>query len=187
MRKNIFLYSMLLLSTQIFLSCNSAVPIEKIIVEENKSWNEDDSEVIADSVVSKSLLSEWKTEFNSNRKPVIIIGLIKNLTNEEIDSDLLSKNIERSFINDGQVTFISSKAKREEIRTDRKNSIDFADNKDFTKYLKASKADFFLDGTFNLTVDSLSKPIVKEYNLLINIINAKKFDVVSSKKVFLVK
>ncbi|MBU1113960.1 MAG: penicillin-binding protein activator LpoB [Bacteroidetes bacterium] len=185
--KKIILVLSLLFISLMFFSCSSAIPIEKTIVVENKTWDTNDAEAIADSIVSKLLLSTWKTEFTSKRKPKIFIGSVKNLTNEEIDTNLISKNIERSFVNDGQVTLITSKEKREEVRAHRKNTVDFANKKEFKKYLKDSKADFFIDGTFNLTSDSLNKPLLKKYHLLLNVTDIKKFESVSSKNIFLIK
>ncbi|MCK5455642.1 MAG: hypothetical protein KAI45_00860 [Melioribacteraceae bacterium] len=178
LKKTIIFFSSLVL-IQIFISCSSAGTTETNSGLENKLWNENDSEVIADSIVKNILLSEWNTKFSTNRKPKIIVGSIEDLTNEKIDTELLSKNIERSLINSGDVTFISSKSNREMVRNNRKNKNDFDGDEEFKKYLQPLKSDFFISGNINLSVDSVSVPKLKEYKLTLEIIKSKNLESVS--------
>lgn len=173
----VFLISLLLIL--IFYSCSSVGTTETKSDLENKEWSENDSEVIADSIFSKLLLSEWNTKFTAKRKPKIVVGAIEDLTNEKIDTDLIAKNIERSLINSGDVTFISSKSNRELVRNDRKNKNDFDDDEEFKKYLQPLKSDFFISGNINLRVDSVSVPKLKEYKLTLEIIKSKNLESVS--------
>lgn len=172
---------------QILLSCSSISTNQININDENKLWNENDSEAIADSIINKLLLSEWNTKFTTKRKPKLIIGSVEDLTNEKINTDLLSKNIERSFINSGEVTFISSKSKREEVRNNRKNKNDFDDDKELKKYLKPLKSDFFICGNIKLKVDSVSVPKLKEYKLTLEIIKIKNLESVSTMSEIIIK
>jgi len=145
-------------------------------IAENISWNEIDSEMIADSIVNKLLLSEWNINFTTKRKPKIIVGSIRDLTNEKINTDLLSKNIERSLINSGDVTFISSKSEREMIRNNRRNKNDFNDDIELKKYFQPLKSDFFISGSINLSIDSISVPMRNEYKLTLELINTNNIE-----------
>ena len=173
MLKNIIIFLGQLVLIQIFISCSSADTTETNNGLENKLWNENDSEMIADSIVSKLLLSEWNTKFTTKRKPKIIVGSIEDLTNEKIDTDVIAKNIERSLINSGDVTFISSKSNREMVRNDRKNKNDFDDDIELKKYLEPLRSDFFISGNVKLNVDSISIPKKNEYKLTLEIIKTK--------------
>ena len=170
-----------------FYSCSSVGTAESKANIEKTFWNDRDSEAVTDSLVNEILNSEWVTNFKPNRKPRIVIGKINNLSTKKTDSDLIEKNIERSFINSGKITFISSKGKREEIRNDRKNNTDFASKKEFKKYLKPLKSDYFVDGTFEQIIDSLSNPATKEYKLSIQVISSKNLELVVSKTNVLIK
>ncbi len=179
MLKKIIVLLVSLLFIQIFYSCSSLSTTETKTDVKIKMWNDGDSEVIADSIVNKLLLSEWKTKFTTKRKPILVIGSIENLTNETINTDLLSKNIERSFINSGDVTFIPSKSKREVVRSNRRNKNEF-DDKELKKYLKPLNSDFFISGNFKLVIDSTSISALKKYELTLEIVKVKNLELVST-------
>ncbi|MEN8193512.1 MAG: hypothetical protein ABFS12_11895, partial [Bacteroidota bacterium] len=146
--------------------CSSSLKTEKEQVI--PMWAEIDSEIIADSLVQTSLQAEWNTKFKK-RKPIVVVGKIFNESNENIDVSQIEKDIERSLLNSGEISFVASKKKRETIRYDRKNRADFKNEKDFKKYLKSLRSDYFFDGTFNLTVDSTKIPRQKTYTLNLEI------------------
>ncbi len=187
MLKKIVMLFVLLSAIQIFYSCSSVGTEDSKVDSINKSWTEIDSEMIADSIVSKLLVSEWNIKFSTKRKAKLVVGSIEDLTDEKINTDLLSKNIERSFINSGDVTFISSKSKREEVRNNRRNKNDFDGNKEFEKYLKPLKSDFFICGNIKLVIDSVSVPKLKEYKLTLEVIKTKNLESVSTMSEIIIK
>ncbi len=176
MSKKIFVLLFSVLSLQMFYGCSSSNTADANPNAATKSWNEIDSEEIADSIVHNLLLSEWSTKFTKKRKPKIIVGSIENLTGETINTDLLSKNLERSLINSGEVTFISSKSKREMIRYNRRNRNNFEGDVEFEKYLTPLNSDFFMSGSINLSIDSISTPKLKEYQLILEIVKTKDLE-----------
>jgi PBP1b-binding outer membrane lipoprotein LpoB len=185
----VVLVNILLLVT-IFFSCKSTEvevvsKLKEAYVE--KFWNETDSELASDSLINQILKIESIAKYFSKNKPKLAVGSILNLSNEEIDTSLISKNIERSLLNSGKITFVSSKMKREEQRSERKNSIEFANNKEFSKYIKNLKADFFIDGKIELKIDSLKNPIGKEYNLILKIFETKNPKSPIEKSIMVVK
>ena len=99
----LILYSFFLLIMITIFGCSSASKTEKaqIIPAENTVWNEIDSEIITDSLITISLHSEWNKNFSKKRKPIIVVGKIEDRSNENIDVSLLAKNLERSLINSG--------------------------------------------------------------------------------------
>ena len=180
-----FVLVMVLLLT----NCNSIKTDNIKIVETEKDmfWNENDSETIADSVVSRFLKSKWNLEFNSRKKPKIIVGSVLDSTNENIDVELLSKNIERSFINSDEVTFISSKSKREEIRNSRKNKDEFKNKKELKNYLKPLNSNFFVSGILFLSIDSTLIPMQKKYKLIVTVVQSKSANLVYSQSEVVIK
>jgi PBP1b-binding outer membrane lipoprotein LpoB len=156
-------------------NCNSIKTDNSKITKTEQSlfWESNDSEIVADSVVNTFLKSKWNLEFNSKSKPKIIVGAIIDSTSENVDVELLSKNIERSFIDSGEITFISSKSKREIIRNNRKNKDEFKNKKELKNYLKSLKSNFFISGTLFLSIDSTLIPIQKKYDLVVTVIESK--------------
>lgn len=141
-------------------------------------WDKNDSETISDSLISSALQADWKKNFTTKRKPIITVGKIENKSSEKINVSLLAKDIERSLINSGEVSFIADKQKREVIRNDRKSISDFADNNKFKKYLRSLKSDFFISGNINASADSSVVPIQKNYTINLEVINTKNASVV---------
>jgi PBP1b-binding outer membrane lipoprotein LpoB len=179
----------ILIVLQLFIGCSSVKNSEQKVSEKKVElfFTESDSEIIADSVVNKVLITKWDSQYTYKRKPRIIVGSITDLTNEKIDVNLLSKNIERSFINSGKVTFIVSKNKREEIRNNRKNRADFISDAEFKSYLKPLNSDFFVSGSLSLLVDSTMVPIQKEYSLVLEVTKSKSANVIFSRSTALIK
>ena len=172
----LILYSFFLLIMITIFGCSSASKTEEaqIIPAENTVWNQIDSEIITDSLITISLHSEWNKNFSEKRKPIIVVGKIEDRSNENIDVSLLAKNLERSLINSGKVSFIASKEIREISRNERKTRNDFTDKDKFKKYLKSLNSDFFMSGDISLNIDSSVVPVQKRYILNIELIDSEK-------------
>lgn len=189
-KNRIVIWANILLLATIFFSCKSTEVAEVNKLKEvyvEKYWNETDSELASDSLVNQILEIESIAKTSSKKKPKLVVGSILNLSNEKIDTSLISKNIERSLLNSGKITFVNSKMKREEQRSERKNSIEFANNKEFSKYITNLKADFFIDGKIELKIDSLKNPIGKEYNLILKVFETKNPKLPIEKSILVVK
>ncbi len=172
--KSVIYFSVFILFVS-FYGCSSSATSKTDSKIGNKNWSITDSEFITDSLVTKILHSKKIKEFDGKQKPIIIVGKIENLSTEKIDVGLLEKNIERSLLNSGKVTFITSKEKREITRNNRKTRNYFNSKKEFGKYLKPLKSDLFIDGKFELTIDSLNNFVSKKYQLSIMIFDAKNY------------
>jgi len=172
----LILYSFFLLIMITIFGCSSASKTEnaQIIPAKSTVWNKIDSEIITDSLITISLHSEWNRNFSKKRKPIIVVGKIEDRSNEKIDVSLLAKNLERSLINSGKVSFIASKEMREISRNERKTRNDFTDKDKFKKYIKSLNSDFFMSGDISLNIDSSVVPVQKRYILNIELIDSEK-------------
>lgn len=183
------LYKIFLFILISIIGCSPASKTEKdtSIQERNVAWDESDSESVADSLVLILLQAEWNKNFSQKNKPIIVVGKIDDNSNENIDTSLLAKYLERSLLNSGKVSFIADKQKRENIRNHRKNRADFTDNIQFIKYLKLLKANFFLDGELNLSIDSSAIQTQKTYKLDVELLNTKDASIVWQDRVIINK
>ncbi len=153
----------------------------------NKFWTNTDSEILADSLIGELLMAKDIADFLVKYKPKILVGKVTNLTDEKINSTLIEKNIERSLLNSGKTAFISDKNKLEESRINRKNVSDFKSAKEFNKYLKLLKSDYFLTGELELNIDSLSTIARKEYKFGVQVLKIKNMETVFNKSVSIFK
>ncbi len=163
-----------------FVGCSTSTKIEKTEIAQKPIvvWDTSDSEYMADSLISELLSSDWASKISKKRKPIIVVGKLNSNSIDSIYLKTLEKNLERSLVNSGEVSFISSKEKREEIRYDRRNSSDFEDSKSFNQYLKSLKSDFFLQGNFRVSIDSSGTSVQKKYTLDVELLNAKDAKIV---------
>ena len=184
--------SPLLMLTGILLivSCSASPDTaDKTVSEKDiiRTWTENDSKFVSDSLVSDLFNGDWISGFSKKRKPVIVVGKIENKSSEEIDTDQFAKDVERNLIDSGEITFVTSKEKREIIRSERKDRDDFESDKEFKKYLKSLKADFYISGSINLTIDTLALPPSKSYKADMKILDIKNYKVIWNEKMEVVK
>jgi len=180
---------LLLLSGILVIDGCSASPSGRDESEKDmiRTWTENDSKFVSDSLVSDLFNGDWINGFSKKRKPVVVVGKIENMSSEEIDTEQFAKDVERNLIDTGLITFIVSKEKRERIRIERKDRDDFNSDKELKNYLKSLKADFYLSGSINLTIDTLEVPPSKNYKTEINILDIKNHKVVWNEKMEVIK
>jgi len=169
-----------------FYGCNATVNISKPEQQKIQDWTNEDSQTVVDSLVKQLTDKDWIANLHG-KKSKVVVGKILNKTGEKINTELIEKNVERKLLNDGRFSFIPSKAKLEVIRTKRKHSSDFPDNKKFKKYLISLKTNFFIEGKLNLITDSLKNSLEKKYILSLTVINAKKGKITASDKITVIK
>jgi hypothetical protein len=84
-------------------------------------WNDTDSRKVADQVIFDLFDSElFKTYAKErNRKPVIVVGTIRNKTSEHIDADNFVKKFEFVIHSSGVADLIESSEFRDKLRVER--------------------------------------------------------------------
>jgi hypothetical protein len=84
-------------------------------------WNDVDSQMVATAMINDVVSRPWISDFTvvAKRKPVLIIGDVKNRSDEHIDAVVFTKSLERELINAGKVKFVASSDERSAIREER--------------------------------------------------------------------
>jgi len=115
----------------------------------------------------------WLTDFLTakGKKPVVIVGKIRNKSSEHIAIETFTKDLERELINSGKVRFVASSTERDQVRAERKDQQDFASSESFKKFYKELGADFLLSGVINSINDSYDGSEVKYYQIDLQLIN----------------
>ncbi len=115
----------------IFLvACKSKESIQKVSEKQTQIltegyWNAEDSRLVAEKLVKKMLADRWRTEYmivHKNARPILIVGIVQNLSTEKIDTNLFLKDIEKSIIKGDLVRFIQSGNKKSILMTELANS-----------------------------------------------------------------
>jgi len=162
----------------IYLSgCGSSRQVSRInpneVTDLSGNWNDTDSHLVAQKMVKDALSRAWLTDFLTakGRKPVVIVGKIRNKSSEHIAIETFTKDLERELINSGKVRFVASSKERGQVRAERKDQQDFASSESFKKFYKELGADFLLSGVINSINDSYNGSKVKYYQIDLQLIN----------------
>jgi len=173
------LFTLLIISSLIlFLAgCGSSRTVQRTssdtTVDLSGKWNDTDSRLTAKKMVDGLLDSRWILNFNkeNERKPVVIIGNIKNNSSEHIQTKIFSKDIERELINSGEVKFVASSEERDEIRDERAEQQQYSSMETAKRLANETGADFMLKGVISTQNDSFDGQAVKFYQVDLEMIH----------------
>lgn len=146
------------------------------------NWNDTDSRLVADEMIQDALSRSWLTKFNreQGKAPTVIVGEVRNLSHEHINTRTFIADMERALINSGEVDFVASSKERQEIRDERKDQ-DLHASEDTRKAMgQEIGADFMLKGTINTIIDAISAEQVRFYQVDLTMI-----DLANNRKVWL--
>lgn len=136
-------------------------------------WNDTDSRIVAESMISDLMRRPWLENFErgARRRPVVIVGTVRNLSSEHINTNPFITDIERELVNSGRVSFVAAAKQREEIRAERLDQQTAASEATIRRLGQETGADFMLQGTINSTVDAIQGVRAVAYQINLELIN----------------
>ncbi|MDA3813270.1 MAG: penicillin-binding protein activator LpoB [Candidatus Cloacimonetes bacterium] len=170
------------LSLLILILMGCAAPtrtVERVSAEEvsdqSGNWNDTDSRLVAEQMIKDLMYRSWLQDFvlEEDRKPVVIVGTIRNFSSEHIQTDIFIKDIERELINSGKIKFVATKKEREEIREERIEQQSYASDETANRLAAESGADFILQGGIKSNIDASGGKAVKFYQTDLELINVE--------------
>ncbi|MCK5458131.1 MAG: penicillin-binding protein activator LpoB [Melioribacteraceae bacterium] len=172
-----FITKILIVSLILFLAgCGSSRNVTRTAtdttVDLSGRWNDTDSRLTAEKMIDGLLDSRWIDSFidENKRKPVLIVGRIKNNSSEHIQTKIFSKDIERELINSGEVKFVASSEERDELRQERAEQQEFSSLETAKKLANETGADFMLKGFISTQNDFFDGEAVKFYQVDLELI-----------------
>jgi uncharacterized protein (TIGR02722 family) len=128
-------------------------------------WNDSDSRKVADKMISELITSDKFKEYakSINKKPAIIVGLIRNKTSEHIDADNYVKKMELAIFNSGTADLVESDAFRDKLREERASQQDFASSESASRWGKEQGANLMLFGEMTSETDVYNNKRVVNY------------------------
>jgi len=175
--KSIMKITVIVFSVLLLAACGSSREVSRVdpnsTIDLSGRWNDTDSRLVAEEMVSDVLQRVWLTDFmtDNGAKPVVIVGKIRNKSSEQIATDVFAKDIERELLNSGKVRFVASADERDEVRDERRDQQDFASAESFKKFYKELGADFLMSGVINSIEDSFEGEKVIFYQVDLQLIN----------------
>jgi len=170
----------------LFFGCSSSRQVSRVStdtdVDLSGNWNDTDSRLVAEQMISSVTTKPWLNDFTSqnSRKPAVIVGTVRNLSSEHIQTDAFIDDIERELVNSGKVTFVASKGERQEVRQERLDQQTNATEETAKKLAAETGADYMLQGSIKDIVDRSGGTEVKFYQVDMELI-----DLQSNEKVWI--
>lgn len=159
------------------LATGCSTSVERIdankTVDLSGAWNDTDSQLVAKEMISDVLNRPWFTNFTgkTGKQPAVIIGSIRNLSHEHINTKTFVNEMERELINSGRVEFVASSDERTEIRTERIDQDLNASESTRNAAGQERGANFMLKGQINTIIDADDDDQVRYYQVDLSLIS----------------
>ena len=180
---------LLLLLTFFVTGC--ATDVERLdpteITDLTGKWNDTDSREVSEEMIqdisTQSFMGIYAAKFG--HKPTVIVGNIRNLSSEHIQTGTFIKDLERELTNSGSVIFVANPYERGQLRTERKEQQEWARPETRKKVRAETGADFMLIGSIKTIFETENRTTVKFYQVDLELIelqtNEKQW--IGSKKI----
>ena len=149
----------ILFTALLFTGCGPSQQVSRVSSDTQTDlsgrWNDTDARMVADEMISDAVSRPWLDQFmkNNDEPPVTIVGRVRNETMEHIDTDVITKEMERAFVNSGRVQVVASQSERQQIRQERQEQQSFASYESAKALAQELGADFMLIGNISSILD----------------------------------
>lgn len=164
-----------ILASTLLAGCSTSV--ERVdasqTVDLSGAWNDTDSQMVAQEMISDVLARPWYNNFTARtgKAPAVIIGTVRNLSHEHINTNTFVNEMERELINSGRVEFVASSDERNEIREERIDQDLNATESSRNTAGQEQGADFILKGQINTIIDTADSEQVRYYQVDLSLIS----------------
>lgn len=167
-----------LLSGLMMTACGSSGPtVSRIdastVTDLSGYWNDTDVRIVATALVNSCLNAKALTMYatQENELPTVIVGTIRNDSDEHLDASILAKQLEVALINSGKMHFVANSNERGDIRVERESQQKNASTKTAARLGNETGADFMLIGSIKTIVDTNKEDMTRTYLVSAELIN----------------
>ncbi len=170
----------IVLSAAVILAgCGSSKQVTRLesetVTDLSGKWNDTDARLVAEEMIQDCLTRAWITDFvaASGEKPVVTVGTVRNMSNEHIDTETFTTDMERELINSGRVRFVASREQRQEIRQERAEQQEYASDETVKRMAEEVGADFLVQGSIKTILDQVEGVRVVYYQTDLEMVNVE--------------
>lgn len=151
--------------------------VDRVDIEDVKDlsgrWNDTDSRLVSEEMIRNCLGRSWVSDFvaATNREPVVIVGTVRNLSSEHIETLTFTTDLERELINSGTVKCVANPLQRQEVRQERKEQQAFSRQEAAKRLAAETGADYMLSGSVKTIRDIEGRQEVKFYQVDLELIH----------------
>ena len=172
-----------IVSLFLFSGCAST-KVERLDVDEtvdlSGQWNDTDSRLVSEEMIKDVMSRNWLERYKRSRNgriPAVIVGSVRNRSDEHINTRTFVKDLERALVNSGEIDFVASSGERMELREERVDQAAHSSEETAKEEGQEIGADFMLQGSINTITDRIEGKQVKYYQVnleLVEIENHRK-------------
>jgi uncharacterized protein (TIGR02722 family) len=137
-------------------------------------WNDTDSRLVSDEMIRDCLEHPWLSQHmtvRSGKRPIVIVGVVRNKTTEHIPVGTFINDLERAFIDAGSVEVVAGAVERSDVRDERDEQQRFASEETAKAFGREHGADYMLSGEINSITDQEGGKKVLFYQVDLTLIN----------------
>ena len=155
---NKLLLTLLILSMAV-VSCRPSQNVSRVDAgtqtDLSGKWNDTDARLVAEEMIADVISKPWlrNHQRNSDNSPTVIVGTVRNESMEHIDTEVFTKELERFFVNSGEISVVASRDERAEIRDERLDQQRWASVESTAELARELGADYMMIGNINSIVD----------------------------------
>ncbi len=170
-------WAVMLAGVAVLMLSGCATEVKRIGVEEVKdlsgNWNDTDSRLVSEEMIRDSLSTGWLTrhEQKSKKAPTVIVGNVRNLSHEHINTRTFVADLERAFVNSGRVDVVASKTEREGLREERADMDLHASEASRKAAGNEAGADYMLMGSINTIIDAAGGEQIRFYQIDLTLVS----------------
>ena len=168
----------------LFTACASVNRVDtNTVTDLSGNWNDTDARLVAEEMIVDCTRRPWLGEFkgaHGGAKPKVIVGTVKNRSNEHIAITTFTKDLEKELLNNGSVKFVASKDERDEVRAEREDQQSNSSAESMKRMRNETGADFMLIGNIDQIDDAKGGTAAKVYQ-----VNLELVDMESNEKVWI--
>lgn len=175
----------ILLISLTFVSCATSKSVTRISADKQKdlsgNWNDNDIRIVCDSLIDECIESSAVKRFAKKygRIPYVKLGTIMNLSDEYMDTTIVTNKFRNAIVNSGELKFVASDSEVESLRNEQLNQADHVAMGSEAQMGNEQGADFMLQGTIKTVIDQNSGTVQKTYY-----VDVQLFDVESTELVW---
>jgi uncharacterized protein (TIGR02722 family) len=161
---------MLMFATALLTGCGKSVKrvASDSTIDLSGNWNDTDSRLVAEEMLNDCLTRPWyqsSLRAKNGENPVIVIGQIRNLSTEHLNTQTFINDIQRVLINSGKVDFVANSEERKQLRNEIDDQSGNATDESAKERGQEVGADIMLTGSINAIEDRSGGQQVKFYQI----------------------
>lgn len=142
-----------LIALLLLAGCTSTDRVSRVdadeVIDLSGRWNDTDSRLVSEEMIGDLLSRRWIDNFYDDyeRRPVIIVGSIRNKSSEHINVTSFVKDIEREIVNSGVMKVVASSEEREGLRDEKEDQQSYSSIETAKRLAQETGADIMLIGS----------------------------------------